>query len=283
MLIDYKKLLSQAIIASYEAGLKILKVYNSDFAVEQKEDNSPLTLADKKSHDTITQFLINNSYIPDFPILSEEGRDIPFEERNNWEYFWMIDPLDGTKEFIKRNGEFTVNIALIHDSRPVLGVVYIPVKRFFYFSANCLGSYKLELDEDNDNHPDRSILDQNFDGIIQQSKKLPIIIRDADSSSEITVIASRSHMNKETEEFIDNLKSQYSKVELISAGSSLKLCLVAEGSADIYPRIAPTMEWDTAAAHSVVNGAGRKVMVHGEDEELRYNKKDLLNLWFVVE
>jgi 3'(2'), 5'-bisphosphate nucleotidase len=271
-----KNLLIDVLKISEKAGKEILDVYESNFAVEHKEDKSPLTEADKRSHTIIQNSL---EKISDFPILSEEGRDIPYSERKNWEYFWMIDPLDGTKEFIKRNGEFTVNIALIYKNKPVLGVVYAPVLKTFYFGADGIGAYQLtgkNLD-----------FFQNFDEIFQNSNRLPIEYK----REKKVVVASRSHMSEETENFIEKIKEKYGEIEIQSIGSSLKLCLVAEGNADFYPRLAPTMEWDTAAAHAVVNNAGGRVVEFKnvskiEDlnnlPELKYNKENLLNPWFVV-
>ncbi len=254
-----EKLLKAVIDISKKAGEEILKVYNGDISIEYKDDNSPLTEADKRAHKTIETSL---KEISEFPILSEEGKDIPFEKRKNWEYFWLVDPLDGTKEFIKRNGEFTVNIALIYKNKPVFGVVYAPAIDALYYGGSNIGAFKIEK------------------GI---ETKLP---EKRENSPKITVVASKSHLNEETKEFIDMLKIKFGKVETVSIGSSLKFCLVAEGVADIYPRIAPTMEWDTAAAHAVLNGIGGKVVKYesrmvldkiGELPELVYNKENLLN------
>ena len=221
-----------------KAGQAVLEVYSSDFSVEYKDDRSPLTLADKKADSIITELL--SGLYPDIPILSEESKAIPYQERRQWDYFWMVDPLDGTKEFIKRNGEFTVNIALIEKNTPVLGVVYAPQRGLLYFGTKGEGAYKLDTVE--------KLKDcRNFDEFVNLSEKLPLVGK----KDAFTVIASRSHMNKGTETYINELKKEYGEVSIISAGSSLKLCLVAEGSADIYPRFAPTMEWDTAAGHIV--------------------------------
>jgi 3'(2'), 5'-bisphosphate nucleotidase len=236
-----------------QAGKKILKIYEKGFSVEYKDDRSPLTEADKASNNLIVNKL--TGLYPNIPILSEESKNIPFEKRKNWKYFWLIDPLDGTKEFIKKNGEFTVNIALIHSNRPILGVVYVPVKDILYY-ADKNGSFKQEKN----NNPEKLKPKEN-------------------NRDKLIVAASRSHFNKETKEYIESLGKEY---ELISAGSALKLCLVAEGKADIYPRLGPTMEWDTAAAHSIVKFAGKKVINYEANEELTYNKENLLNPWFIV-
>ena len=272
--IQYDKLILTTILAAKRAGLAILDVYDSDFAVEQKEDKSPLTLADKKSNEIIENVLeqtvtVNNSTVP---ILSEEGKEISYEDRKNWEYFWLVDPLDGTKEFVKRNGEFTVNIALIHKQKPVLGIIYIPVKDVFYFAAKDFGTYKLENSE---------ILtdDLSIKQLMDKSQKLPL---DNDSKTSITVIGSRSHTSEEFSEFVERLNEKYENVEFISSGSSLKLCLVAEGKADFYPRFGPTMEWDTAAGQAIVEQAEGTVIDTQTNEPLSYNKSNLLNPFFIV-
>lgn len=259
-------LIKIAIRAAIEAGHKILDVYNTDFDVELKEDKSPLTIADKKSHKCIDSYLQKTPY----PILSEEGRAIPYKERKNWQTFWVVDPLDGTKEFVKRNGEFTVNIALVEKGNPILGVIYVPVQKTLYFASIKNGAFKNDFC-DNSNV-------KNIDNIIKQSTQIPIF----DTKSSFTVIGSRSHMSTETEEFVNKLKKKHSKIEVLSAGSSLKLCLVAEGKANVYPRFAPTMEWDTAAGQAICQAAGFNVINHETKKPLIYNKQNLLNPWFVV-
>ena len=241
-----------------DAGKAIMKIYNKDFAVEYKTDSSPLTIADQKANEIIVTSLnrlpVNNLLKQSIPILSEEGRRIPYDERKNWDYFWLIDPLDGTKEFVKRNGEFTINIALIHKENPVLGVVYSPVLNVCYWAKSNEGAFK--------------------DG-----KKLPL--KTNERRDVYKIVASRSHMSSETKDFIESIDTDKEK-EIIFIGSSLKICLVAEGEADIYPRLGPTMEWDTAAAHAIVNesdGLFRKYIDNGTH---LYNKKNLLNDWFVV-
>lgn len=265
---------SDIIQISIEAGKKILEVYNSEqFEVEQKEDNSPLTLADRLANSSIVDGL--SRLYPDIPILSEEGRDISYSERVKWEYFWLVDPLDGTKEFIKRNGEFTVNIALIHKGKSVLGVIYTPVLDEVYFAKEELGSYKLNNGSSYMKEKEKDINDIN---IIDASIKLPI----KNNRTIKTVVASRSHMSAETEQFIRELENELGEVEIISSGSSLKLCLIAEGKADYYPRFAPTMEWDTAAGQAIVEQANGKVINVETNSSLKYNKENLLNPWFVV-
>ena len=254
-----------------EAGAAILDVYNSDFSVEHKDDMSPLTLADKRSHEIIVSGLAD---LPScsLPVLSEEGRETSYDLRKDWGTFWLVDPLDGTKEFVKRNGEFTVNIALIEERSPILGLIYIPVKNLFYFGATGLGSYKLE-----GSAPTSS--SDSLKAVLDASTALPLFTHD---DSRMTIIGSRSHMSPETEKFIDNLKTTYQKVDFLAAGSSLKFCLIAEGRADIYPRFGPTMEWDTAAGQAIVEQAGGKVIKEGTDEPLSYNKESLLNPGFIV-
>ena len=250
---NYQKLIKIAKEASIEAGKAILEVYNSnDFNVELKGDASPLTRADKKAHDVIVTFLSKTG----LPILSEEGRDIPFEERKNWDHFWMVDPLDGTKEFIKRNGEFTVNIALIKDNRSIAGVVYVPVTEKLYWAINGQGSFLQEQKT------------------VTQLKSNSISL----SQSGLKVVASRSHLNEDTQEFLDSLIEP----EIVSMGSSLKLLAIAEGEADVYPRFAPTMEWDTAAADAIVQESGAKVLHKDQKEQMAYNKENLLNPHFIV-
>jgi 3'(2'), 5'-bisphosphate nucleotidase len=236
-----------------EAGNAIMQVYEQDFEVEYKQDSSPLTLADKKANDIIEDGL--NQLSVNFPILSEEGKEVPYEDRKHWEYFWLIDPLDGTKEFVKKNDEFTVNIALIYKDTPVLGVVYAPALDVCYWAKQDEGAFK--------------------DG-----KNLPL--KTVDQRNTYKIVASRSHMSDETQAFIDAIDTDKEK-ELISIGSSLKICLVAEGEADIYPRLGPTMEWDTGAAHAIVNEAGGQLIDQENYGELKYNAdKKLLNNYFIV-
>lgn len=267
--VSYENFLYIAIRAALDAGKRIMDIYDdpaSDFGIERKADNSPLTKADKAAHSLIAAAL---SATP-FPTLSEEGRDIPYAERSAWETLWIVDPLDGTKEFIKRNGEFTVNIALVDKGVPVLGVIYVPVRKELYFAAQSVGAYKLAGVE-YDPQP-------SMDEMRRRATRLPL----ASGHQGIVVVASRSHQTEETTAFIDNLRKQGKPVTLISSGSSLKICLVAEGSADIYPRFAPTMEWDTAAGHAIARAAGCDVYHVDQKTPLRYNKEDLHNPWFVV-
>jgi len=269
---NYNELLSVAIIAAINAGKEITKVYANEIQVELKDDKSPLTEADKRSHLKIVDGLKETI----LPLLSEEGRSIEFAERNSWKLFWLVDPLDGTKEFIKRNGEFTVNIALIKGNIPVAGVIYAPIIDTLYFGGEGLGSYKVEADIDYLNHLIQS--EDCLGKLVQAAQKLPV----KDSDRKFTVVASRSHMTSETETFIDSLRTKHGDLDLISKGSSLKLCLVAEGTADVYPRFAPTMEWDTAAGHAIATYAGFKVINPQDQSDVVYNKENLLNPWFIV-
>jgi 3'(2'), 5'-bisphosphate nucleotidase len=243
------------------AGQAILSVYDGDHAVEYKDDKSPLTAADKASHEVIIAGL--QKHFPEIPILSEEGADIPYEERKGWSRFWCVDPLDGTKEFIKRNGEFTVNIALIEDGHPVAGVVYVPVQDKLYWGAVGEGAWveteSLKLTADS------------------YSQAQEIRVREIDHEKGLTVVMSRSHPSPDLEAYLKNIKV----AEAMPVGSSLKLCVVAEGLADIYPRLGPTMEWDTAAGHAVVEAAGGTVK-QPNGEALVYNKENLLNPYFIV-
>ena len=264
--IDFDQLLKLCIKAAFDAGNEIMHFYNTSFDVEIKSDNSPLTNADKAAHNVIAKALDSTN----IPVLSEEGKSIPYETRKNWEYMWIVDPLDGTKEFIKHNDEFTVNIALVHNGRPIMGVVYCPPLKWMYFAAeNGKGSWKSIVD---------SYESIDVEQVMKQAVQIPVI----NKNRKFTVVASRSHMSPETAEFIDELKVEHGDIKLISKGSSLKLCEVAEGSADIYPRFAPTSEWDTAAAHAIVSISGGEVINALTNKPVVYNKEDILNPWFIV-
>lgn len=259
----------KAIDAAFLAGEQIRRVYDdpdADFQVERKADNSPLTIADKRAHAVIADVL---SATP-FPVLSEEGKHISYAERASWKELWVVDPLDGTKEFIKRNGEFTVNIAWICQGVPVVGVIYVPVKKELYLGIEKFGAFKLS-----------DVIRREFSSLeelAEQAVCLPL----SEKRDSWVVVASRSHSTPETEAFIERLRQRHSKVELLSSGSSLKICLVAEGKADVYPRFAPTMEWDTAAGHAIVRAAGGEIWQTDLKRPLYYNKEDLLNPWFIV-
>jgi len=236
------------------AGDAIMEIYNKEFHIEYKDDKSPLTEADLKSNEIICNLLLE--FYPNIPILSEENKEVEYENRKDWEYYWCIDPIDGTKEFIKKNGEFTVNIALVYKDTPVLGVVYAPAINDMYIA-------------------------KKGDGAFKNGVKLPLQINKTPEKS-LTIIASKSHLSQETQDFINEVSKTTQKIEQKSKGSSLKLVMVAEGSADIYPRLAPTMEWDTAAAHAVVLEAGKQVFQFDSEIPVVYNKVNLLNPWFIV-
>lgn len=235
-----------------QAGEAVMKIYQKDFHIEYKEDNSPLTEADLVSNKIICEALIKR--YPDIPILSEESSITPYEQRKEWEYYWCIDPIDGTKEFVKKNGEFTVNIALIHKEIPVLGVVYAPVLDAMYSA-------------------------KKGEAAFLNGKKLPLKSNE-NKKEKLYVVASKSHLSEENKDYIEALDAK--EIEIVSIGSSLKLCMVAEGSADIYPRLSPTMEWDTAAADAIVRESGKMTYQLDTNTPLVYNKENLLNPWFVV-
>ena len=268
-----KNLLLTAIRASLEAGSEIMSVYtdhNADFEIEKKADNSPLTIADRKSHMVIAARLASTPY----PVLSEEGKKIPVEERQSWNELWIVDPFDGTKEFIKRNGEFTVNIAYVKNGKPEAGVIYIPVKEELYFADSQYGAYKIE-------HITQLDSEETVDSLISKAHRLPY--QEEAQRSSFIIVASRSHLTPETEAYIEEMKQKHQEVETVSKGSSLKLCLIAEGKADVYPRFAPTMEWDTAAGHAIIRAMGKEVYQTDTQHPLVYNKEDLLNPWFIAE
>ena len=265
-----KNILMVAVRAAIEAGAKIMSVYtdpNADFEIEKKADNSPLTIADRKAHEVISGILSSTN----IPVLSEEGKKLPFENRKEWNELWIVDPLDGTKEFIKKNGEFTVNIAYVKNGTPQAGVIYIPVKEELYLGDCEHGAFKVE----NINSVSE---EETFSSLTSRAIHLPI----REERNKFVVVASRSHLSPETEEFIEKVKELHPDVETETKGSSLKLSLIAEGKADIYPRFAPTMEWDTAAGHAIIRAAGREVYHTDEKTPLSYNKEDLLNPWFIA-
>lgn len=263
-------LLDVAINASVRAGKLIMDVYNSeDFQVNLKSDSTPLTLADRKAHQEIKDALIKTR----IPVLSEEGRNILFEERKGWEFFWMVDPLDGTKEFIKRNGEFTVNIALICNGYPDLGVVYVPVHGVLYFALKNFGAFKVS------NIVPCTDCNLNSIELCSKGQRLPL----QPKPERYTVVSSRSHPSAETQEYIDNLREKYGDIDVIPRGSSVKICMVAEGNANIYPRFGKTTEWDTAAGQAVAEISGCRVLATDTCKRMIYNKEDLENPCFIVE
>ncbi len=250
--------------AALTAGGAILNIYeNEETQVEIKGDNSPLTQADRASHEAIMEFLEETP----FPVLSEEGKHLSYEERKSWTTLWIVDPLDGTKEFIKRNGEFTVNIALVQNQKPILGVIYVPVTGELYLGVKEYGALKLNLPWDTKLTAEH----------LSQGVSLPVQMERG-----FTAVGSRSHMNEDTENFLASYREKHGEVEILSKGSSLKMCMVAEGLADVYPRFAPTMEWDTAAGQAIVEAAGFVMVKPENDQPLEYNKEDLLNPYFIV-
>ncbi|MCB0569206.1 MAG: 3'(2'),5'-bisphosphate nucleotidase CysQ [Phaeodactylibacter sp.] len=252
---DLTELAKEVVQIARRAGAAIMAVYaKDDMEIEAKADESPLTLADRASNDVICEELARLPVL--YPIVSEENKAIPYEERRAYTYFWLVDPLDGTKEFIKRNGEFTVNIALIHHGEPVLGVVYVPCLQETYWAAKGYGAF-LETGEGT--------------SPLKAAAFLP-------ESPGLNLVCSRSHLNEETQAFI----SCFEAPNLVSKGSSLKFMILAKGEAHVYPRLAPTMEWDTAAAQAILAEAGGAVIDQETGRPLRYNKESLLNPHFVA-
>jgi len=254
-----KIIVSEIITLAKVAGEAVMAIYEKDFDVEFKVDESPLTEADKSAHNIIVAGLLelDQRNGTNIPVLSEEGKGIAYAERKEWEYFWLVDPVDGTKEFVKKNVEFTVNIALIYQGIPVLGVVYAPVLNACYWAKKGEGAFK-----NGDRLPLQSVVERE----------------------KYKIVASRSHMSDDTKQYIADMKTDKEK-ELVSIGSSLKVCLVAEGQADIYPRLGPTMEWDTGAAHAVMLEVGMDMLAYGESassQRLLYNKSNLLNPFFIA-
>lgn len=243
--------LQQIIAIAREAGDAIMEVYGGEIEVQRKDDSSPLTLADLAAHHIIESGLAK--LMPQLPILSEESAAIPYTTRSTWRRYWLVDPLDGTREFIKRNGEFTVNIALIDDGKPMMGVVYAPAKDLLYYASTGCGAFKQES---------------------RLEKAQPIQARTLDLSN-LTVAGSRSHSDARMQAFLQSLSGKLLAPRLISLGSSLKICLVAEGMADVYPRLGPTSEWDTAAAQCVLEQAGGR-LTNIQGVPFCYNTKDSL-------
>jgi 3'(2'), 5'-bisphosphate nucleotidase len=262
---DQNELLQVAISAALAGSAEILEVYKKDFDVEFKEDKSPLTLADRNAHQAISTILEKTG----LPVLSEEGKNIPYETRKGWKRFWLVDPLDGTKEFVKRNDEFTVNIALIDDNRPVMGVILVPVTGLLYFATQAAGAFKTIVTGSGEN---------NLGELIGKAEHLPV----KSKVQTYTVVGSRSHLSPETRAYIDKLSETEPDLDFVSIGSSLKLCLVAEGMAHIYPRFGPTMEWDTAAGQAILEISGGRVLIADSSEPVHYNKPDLLNPYFIA-
>ncbi len=292
-----------ALKAAVEAGAEILGVYSGEFEVQHKADRSPLTEADLRAQRRIHAIL--EEHDPEIPFLGEEAADIPYDRRELWDRYWLVDPLDGTKEFVKRNGEFTVNIAYVSAAagsagdgphEPLVGVVYAPVLARAYVGVVGAGAYRI------DNLETGARIPLTWDELTATGRRLPTgptgPAGPADEAAPrapgapnrpaalrerpFTVVASRSHMTPETETFVEELREEHPDLQLVSAGSALKMCLVAEGAADVYPRFAPTMEWDTAAGHAVCLAAGVEVNAWPAERPLTYNKPELVNSWFLV-
>ncbi len=262
---DREAIILEIINLALKAGEEILKIYNTDFEVKTKEDLSPLTQADLISNSIINEGLQQTG----IPIISEENKKIPYEKRKDWQIFWLVDPLDGTKEFVERIGQFTVNIALIRNRLPEIGVIYAPYMHLLYFGDISMGAYRIR-------NPRKEY--KNFQDIAREVVQMPEI----QNSPTIGVVASRSHYNEETKKFVEKLKVQHPDLELLNIGSSLKFGLLAEGRAHFYPRFAPTYEWDIAAGHAIIRSIGGTVMDYETKGELLYNKPSLINAWFLA-
>lgn len=262
-----EELIGKVLHITFSAGKAIMDIYRQPFDVEFKSDSSPITIADKTAHKIIAEGLLETG----LPVLSEEGAQTSYDIRKNWKEFWLVDPLDGTKEFVKKNGDFTVNIALISNQKPIFGVVYAPVPGFIYWGCDS-GSFRLNVTQS------ENIDFENFHSLESLAEKLPCISR----PEGYLVLGSRSHLNIETESFISNLRIAHPDLSFISRGSSLKFCTLAEGGADVYPRFGPTMEWDTAAGHAVAKFAGCSVNQFENGLAVEYNKPSLLNPNFLA-
>ena len=258
LLMITESIINKLILLIKKCHKEILKIYNEDFDIKYKDDKSPLTKADLTANKIICEEL---NKIADITIISEESKNIPFEDRKNKEYLWVVDPIDGTKEFIKKNGEFTVNIGLLKNNKPFFGIVGIPCQNKIYYGGLTFNSFCLNL---------------------LNNKKYHIKCNNINLKNEkLNIIASKSHNNNETNEFIKKFKNPI----IQSFGSSLKILKIADGTCDLYPRIAPTMEWDTCAAHSILLGSGGKIIQFNSwnktNIELQYNKENLLNPFFI--
>ena len=260
------ELLLLACNVSLDGGEAIMEVYKTDFVVDHKRDNSPLTIADQQSHDIINEGLKISGY----PVMSEEGQESLYKTRSAWTRYWCVDPLDGTREFVKKNGEFTVNVALMENNSPILGVIYIPVQDVLYAAVEGT-CYHVKV-------ASSKFQESHFN--LKDYKLVPV--SEAKDNSSLTVLASRSHLSPETKKYLDELQHDFVNMKFISAGSALKFGLMAEGKADLYPRFSPCMEWDTAAGHAILKTVGKNIYSYPSGEELRYNKINLVNDWFIA-
>lgn len=259
---DYTHLLVLAINSAYKAGIVQKEIYSKDFDIEYKSDKSPVTEADKLSNEIIKENLKSAK----FPFLSEEDLEIDYKIRKNWDYYWIIDPLDGTKEFIKKNGEFSVNIAFAKCKKVIFGVVYSPISGDVYFNINSTSAYKTKINN--------LLSVESFSEFLNQA----IRIIPNNLFDNITIAASRSHLNEKTQNFINFVKSKVNiPVNILNRGSAFKICLIAEGIAQIYPRFGPTSEWDTAAGHAILNSVGGKLISIDTLTEIEYNRENILN------
>ena len=258
-----------AIDASIKAGAAITDIYNKGFEVNYKADQSPLTDADLASHKCIEAKLIGTG----LPLLSEEGNEPPWSVRRNWERYWLIDPLDGTKEFVKRNGEFTVNIALVENGFPIFGVIFIPVGNELYFGGKNLGAYR-STPENEESMDAKSTMDER----IAAAQKLPVVPK----SNDTRVMISRSHFSERAEAWLKRVEKHFTSLKTLNVGSSIKFCRVAEGGVQIYPRFSPTMQWDTASGQAIAEGAGMKVVSLEDKKRLSYHREALINPDFMV-
>lgn len=262
-------LLPKAYNAAIRAGAAILDIYNSGDRIEVdiKDDMTPITLADRRAHSVIKEYLGQTR----IPLLSEEGREMLYAERKDWDLFWMVDPLDGTVEFLKGNGEFTVNIALMADNRPAFGVIYVPYKGVVYFSDEDLGAFRAEVRADKD-------AEYEYEKIIEDVEILPVT---SGRNIPLKIAVSRSHRNEATDHHLDKVLNNHPGAEIVEQGSSYKLCLLAEGSVDYYPRTSDTYEWDTAAGEAILEMAGGRIYSLEGSRRLQYNKESLLNPHFI--
>jgi 3'(2'), 5'-bisphosphate nucleotidase len=267
---EYRELLKLAVTAAFKAGEEILKIYSTDFYVETKSDNTPVTLADRASGKCITAFLSGTN----IPVISEEEEILDYSIRKNWDQVWIIDPLDGTKEYVKRNGEFAVNIALVENNKPVIGVIYAPFIKDIYFAYKNGGSYKITQHDMIVELTKKNLPDHLFD----YAKKLPT----QKLPRTYTVVGSRSHLSKEITDHVNILRDLYGEVDMISVGSSIKQCWVAEGKAHEYPRFGTTMEWDTAAGQCILEESGNKLIDLTTGQPMVYNRNNMKNNYFIA-
>lgn len=266
MTVQIPSLFETAVAAILEASTEILKIYNENhFDIDYKADESPVTLADLRSSNIICNYL-NRTKIP---VICEELALVDYQVRKNWEYFWLVDPLDGTKEFISHNGEFTVNIALIRGGTPILGLITIPAQGLLYWGVVGQGAYKIKLS---------AIEDTRYSGLMEKATRVSV----RENGEEIRVAVSRSHLDNETKDFIERLKKEHLQTSSVQVGSSIKFCYIAEGKADLYLRYSPTMEWDTAAGQAIAESAGAKMVVLPSHASFHYNKEKLENPDFMV-